>query len=458
MGSPDASQSEMPGFSPPSWPGRELGEPLLDALLHGRSLPPDAREEARVVAEMLAELAGPAEPGELAGEAGARFGFARSASPAGVSPAARRPTRRPAQRPARRRRSWPFRSARPVAALIAAAIGLGGTAAAYARPMPGPIQDLAPYLIGAPPPPPADPPKRGPGGAPPGKPAPGRGPRGRGGAPPPPGPGGAGEGPGKAAPPAGSGKEPGPAGTAKAAGRARRKAKRTRRTRELAELQRLRQGGLLSSNEAGPHRLMPAEEAAVSTYDHYTTPVEPGTWDVPTAGATRFSWEYDGGRSRLLDLYQRGKDKQWDAAKRIDWSIPVDPTNAMEQAEHLVPIYGSAQWDKLSQKERDELGHHLSAWLFSQFLHGEQGALTVAARIVESVPDMDSKFYAATQAIDEARPLQLYARFMREKIGLFYPVNPDLAKLLAAALSDSRRHMPYLGIPLLIDGLALPPS
>src|SRR5258708_36323877 len=151
MGSPDASQSEMPGFSPPSWPGRELGEPLLDALLDGRSLPPDAREEARVVAEMLAELAGPAEPGELAGEASAPVGFAHSASPAGVSPAARRPTRRPAPRPARRRRSWPFRSARPVAALIAAAIGLGGTPAAYAGPMPRPIHPLPHHIIPAPP-------------------------------------------------------------------------------------------------------------------------------------------------------------------------------------------------------------------------------------------------------------------------------------------------------------------
>src|ERR1017187_1254590 len=196
-------------------------------------------------------------------------------------------------------------------------------------------------------------------------------------------------------------------------------------------------------------------EIAVGTYDHYTTPVEPGTWDVPAAGATRFSWEYDNGRSRLLDLYQRGKDKQWDAAKRIDWEIQVNPVNVMEQSEDLNPIYGSRQWDILSQAERDELGHHLSAWLFSQFLHGEQGALTVAARIVESVPDMDSKFYAATQAMDEARHVELYARFMREKIGLYYPVNPDLARLLADALSDSRWDMPYLGMQVLIEGLAL---
>jgi hypothetical protein len=68
---------------------------------------------------------------------------------------------------------------------------------------------------------------------------------------------------------------------------------------------------------------------------------------------------------------------------------------------------------------------------------------------------MDSKFYAATQAMDEARHVELYARFRREKIGLYYPVNPDLAQLLADALSDSRWDMPYLGMQVLIEGLAL---
>jgi hypothetical protein len=193
----------------------------------------------------------------------------------------------------------------------------------------------------------------------------------------------------------------------------------------------------------------------VSTYDMYTSPVPEGTWDVPASGASRFTWEYDDGRQRLLDLYQRGKDKQWDAAKRIDWDQPVAPENAMETGDEFCPIYGSRQWGKLSQRERDELGHHLDSWLFSQFLHGEQGALTVAARIVESVPDMDSKFYAATQAMDEARHVELFSRFMRDKIGMFYPVNPDLAKLLADALSDSRWDMPYLGMQVLIEGLAL---
>jgi hypothetical protein len=193
----------------------------------------------------------------------------------------------------------------------------------------------------------------------------------------------------------------------------------------------------------------------MSTYDLYTSPVDRGTWEVPSTGAARFSWEYDDGRQRLLDLYQRGKDKQWDATKRIDWSLPVDPAHVMETPDDLCPIYGSRQWDALSAAERDELSQHLSAWLFSQFLHGEQGALTVAARIVESVPDMDAKFYAATQAMDEARHVELFQRFIRDKIGMYYPINTDLARLLADALSDSRWDLPYLGMQVLIEGLAL---
>jgi hypothetical protein len=193
----------------------------------------------------------------------------------------------------------------------------------------------------------------------------------------------------------------------------------------------------------------------VSTYDHYVTKVDAGTWDIPATGFTRFSWEYDNGRTRLLDLYQRGKDKQWDATKRIDWELAVNPSNVMDQSEEFSPIYGSRQYEVLNQAERDEVGLHLSSWLFSQFLHGEQGALTVAARIVETVPDMDSKFYAATQVMDEARHVELFARFIRDKIGIHYPVNDDLAKLLAQALADGRWDYPYLGMQVLIEGLAL---
>ncbi|WP_414167951.1 ferritin-like domain-containing protein [Streptoverticillium reticulum] len=188
-----------------------------------------------------------------------------------------------------------------------------------------------------------------------------------------------------------------------------------------------------------------------------TTPARPdGTaWEVPATGAARFSWDYDDGRERLLALYQKGKDKQWDAVTRIDWEQEVDPYDPLGVPDANLPVYGSRYWDRMSAADRRALRHHYASWQFSQFLHGEQGALVCAARIVESVPDLDAKFYSATQAMDEARHVEIYSRFLREKIGMIYPVNPSLQALLDDTLRDSRWDMPYLGMQVLIEGLAL---
>src|SRR3954463_8428059 len=171
------------------------------------------------------------------------------------------------------------------------------------------------------------------------------------------------------------------------------------------------------------------------------------------AGDTRFTWEYDEGRDRLLGLYQKGKDKQWDSAKRIDWSLEVDPYDALGLPETVMAIYGTPLWDKLTQKDKDELSRHHASWQFSQFLHGEQGAMICSARIVESVPDLDSKFYAATQTMDEARHAETYARRLQEKIQLLYPITPHLKTLLDNPLTDGRWALPYLGMQVLIEGL-----
>ena len=184
-------------------------------------------------------------------------------------------------------------------------------------------------------------------------------------------------------------------------------------------------------------------------------PVAPLAWEVPISGASRFSWEYDEGRARLLALYQKGKDKQWDAAKRIDWSLEVDPYNPLGTPDETSPLYGSPTWEKLNEAERRDVGRHMMSWQFSQFLHGEQGAMVCSARIVETVPDLDSKFYAATQTMDEARHVETYARFLQEKVGMVYPINRHLEKLLGETLSDSRWDFPYLGMQVLIEGLAL---
>ena len=195
----------------------------------------------------------------------------------------------------------------------------------------------------------------------------------------------------------------------------------------------------------------------MSTHDLYTIPAEHATWDVEMEGASRFTWDYDNGRDRLLSLYQKGKDKQRDQVHRIDWDVEVEPHDLLGMPVETIAIYGTSQWDRIKhdQKAVDELKLHLTSWQFSQFLHGEQGAMICSARIVESVPDLDSKFYAATQTMDEARHAETYARLLQEKVGMLYPINTHLKALLDDTLTDSRWDMPYLGMQVLIEGLAL---
>ena len=182
-------------------------------------------------------------------------------------------------------------------------------------------------------------------------------------------------------------------------------------------------------------------------------------WELPLAGESRFTWEYDDGRDRLLSLYQKGKDKQWDAQYRIDWDAEVDPDNPLGVPDIAIPIYASRTYqDRVAgnPKELARLRRALACSQLSQFLHGEQGAMITAAHIVETVPDLDAKFYAATQTMDEARHVEVFDKFLRDVVQMDpYPLARPLATLLQQTLSDSRWDMPYLGMQVLIEGLAL---
>lgn len=188
----------------------------------------------------------------------------------------------------------------------------------------------------------------------------------------------------------------------------------------------------------------------------YTLPVEQTQWKVEAAGTeTIFNWEYDEGRDKLLTLYEKGKNKQWNASERIDWSLDIDRSNPLGFPDYYFPLYGAEIWNRLDEAKRGEVRLHLDAWRFSQFLHGEQGALICASKIVQTVPDIDSKFYAATQVVDEARHVEVYSKYLREKIGLAYPINIHLKTLLEQAISDTRWDFTYLAMQVIIEGLAL---
>jgi len=193
----------------------------------------------------------------------------------------------------------------------------------------------------------------------------------------------------------------------------------------------------------------------MTTQKIYQLPVEVTNWKFDGATEIAFNWEYDAGSSDLLALYEKGKQQQWDTSTRLDWSQELFEGNPMGMADETIPIYGSPFWDKMTDKEKDWLRFNLQCHSICQFMHGEQGALIATAKIVNTVPDMNAKFYAATQVIDEARHVETYKRLIHEKFKSAYPITESLKTLLEQTLSDRRWDMTYLGMQVLIEGLAL---
>ena len=192
----------------------------------------------------------------------------------------------------------------------------------------------------------------------------------------------------------------------------------------------------------------------MSLRDLYPIPDIDPCWSVPQDFETVFDWEYDDGRKQMMHLYQKGKDMQWDALTRIDWNEKLGEDNPMGLDDMLTGIYYTPVWAKMSDKEKGNARRHFQAWTISQFMQGEQAALICAAKIVQQVPDLDAKFYASTQVMDEARHVEAYKKLL-EAFGVAFPMTKPLQTLVDQALRDSRWDMTYLAMQVVIEGLAL---
>ena len=188
--------------------------------------------------------------------------------------------------------------------------------------------------------------------------------------------------------------------------------------------------------------------------DNYVIPTMGSNWSVPQNFDATFNWDYDDGRAAMMGLYRKGVEMQWDAESRIDWTQELDEDNPQQLPEAMLPISGMAQYESMSRQDKARVRKHFQAWNLSQFMQGEQGALICAAKIVTQVPDIDSKFYASTQVIDEARHVESYRRLL-DKFAVAYPMTAPLQELIDQVLRDSRWDMTYLGMQVVIEGLAL---
>jgi len=193
-------------------------------------------------------------------------------------------------------------------------------------------------------------------------------------------------------------------------------------------------------------------------------------WDstervVPTGGDTIFTWEYEQSREPLVRLYEKAKVSQWNASTDLDWSIDVDQEKVADENAAANPqafmLREAAKTDSShplhgwTDKQFTDLGVQMQNWTLSQFMHGEQGALVCTAKIVEQVPWIDAKYYAATQVMDEARHVEVFARYLDSKLSGHYPINAHLQQLLDDIIADNRWDMTYLGMQIMVEGLAL---
>jgi len=176
-----------------------------------------------------------------------------------------------------------------------------------------------------------------------------------------------------------------------------------------------------------------------------------------------FTWDYERSRPNLGRLYEKAKSSQWNGETDLDWSVDVDQEKlAREMGQITMPdpsilpdAFHSSPMAKWTEKEWIEVGIHQQNWMLSQFMHGEQGALVCTAKIVETVPWIDAKYYASTQVMDEARHVEVFAKYLDTKLSGHFPINAHLKMLLDDIIADSRWDMTYLGMQIMVEGLAL---
>jgi hypothetical protein len=177
-----------------------------------------------------------------------------------------------------------------------------------------------------------------------------------------------------------------------------------------------------------------------------------------------FTWDYEkGARPALNKLYEKAKTAQWNGETDLDWSIDVDPEKVVSVLQgsnsggpfEYLQNHPESPFKNFGDKEWTELGVESMNWRLSQFMHGEQGALLCTAKIVETVPWIDAKYYASTQVMDEARHVEVFAKYLQEKLTGHYPINAHLRLLLDDIIEDSRWDMTYLGMQIMVEGLAL---
>ncbi len=176
---------------------------------------------------------------------------------------------------------------------------------------------------------------------------------------------------------------------------------------------------------------------------------------VDSSITTTFELDYAVAEPELRRLYENAKRDQWNASRDIAWSTPPSPDGRVI-ADELVDVYGSPLWERLGERERIELNRRIAAWRLNVLMYGEQGALLTCSQLVDVLEGTDTKFFQATQVMDEARHNEVLDRYIRERLdGMSYPMPANERALFDSILGESRWYLKTIALQLVAETFAV---
>ncbi|MGO8920326.1 MAG: diiron oxygenase [Stellaceae bacterium] len=176
---------------------------------------------------------------------------------------------------------------------------------------------------------------------------------------------------------------------------------------------------------------------------------------IETRNTAYFRHAYDSDHVDMRRLYEQAKIDQWNAAKDIDWTTPLNGDGGLI-SDDLVDIHGTRFWDRLSEGQRVELNRRVSRWRISTLVHGEHGAMLLCSQLVEHVHGQDAKLFQATQVADEARHNEVLQRYLELRLdGYAYPIAGNVKEIFDTLLTTSSWHLKTIGLQLVAETFAV---
>ena len=176
-------------------------------------------------------------------------------------------------------------------------------------------------------------------------------------------------------------------------------------------------------------------------------------FNTPLTGS--YNWDYTVQDNRIKKLYELGKELNWNVESDLDWSPEFEGMGDEEFDFEDNQWSNHPVYKEMPRWKRKEFFHDLSSWSVSQFLHGEQGALLVASQLASCAPTFNAKLYAASQTFDEARHVEAFNKYLQTRIKKSWPIGAALKGLLDKILTDPRWDLKFIGMQVVIEGLAL---